>query len=222
MKRISGILIFVVVCVMQMDAQNPGDSRLFMQFQRGTIKYRNNTQQEAILNYNTIEQEFLFLSNDNTIMAIGEPQNVDMIIIGHRSFVPAQKDMFYEMLKAGDTNFFVQWKSKFISQGKRSAYGGYSGASAISNVTLSQGGSVGTGSVGLHGRLISDEKFKANTDCIYYVIVGDRYRSFNSLKGLVKIFKQYKYQIKEFSGQHSIDFDNPDDVSKLLGYIYSL
>ena len=67
-----------------------------------------------------------------------------------------------------------------------------------------------------------DEKFKANTDCIYYVIVGDRYRSFNSLKGLVKIFKQYKYQIKEFSGQHSIDFDNPDDVSKLLGYIYSL
>lgn len=54
------------------------------------------------------------------------------------------------------------------------------------------------------------------------MIVGDRYRSFNSLKGLVKIFKQYKYQIKEFSGQHSIDFDNPDDVSKLLGYIYSL
>lgn len=105
MKRISGILIFVVVCVMQMDAQNPGDGLLFSQFQRGTIKYRNNTQQEAILNYNTIEQEFLFLSNDNTIMAIGEPQNVDMIIIGHRSFVPAQKDMFYEMLKAGDTNF---------------------------------------------------------------------------------------------------------------------
>ena len=56
----------------------------------------------------------------------------------------------------------------------------------------------------------------------YGIFIENMLKNTDSLKGLVKIFKQYKYQIKEFSGQHSIDFDNPDDVSKLLGYIYSL
>lgn len=222
MKRINCVLVYLIIGFVQIHAQGPGDGLLFSQFERGLVKYRNNTQREALLNYNTIEQEFLYVSDDNTIMAIGEPQTIDIIIIGHRSFVPAQKDMFYEMLKAGDMNLFVQWKSKLVSQGKRTAYGGYSSVSAISNVTLAQGGSTATGSVGLYGRLISDEKFKANTDCIYYVIIGDKYRSFNSLKGLMKIFKEHKDQIKTFSKKHAVDFDNPDEVCKLIEYVSGL
>lgn len=222
MKRIGCMLVCAIICIVQMNAQEPGAGLLFNQFQRGLIKYRNNSQREALLNYNTVEQEFLFLSDDNTIMAIGDPQNIDMIVIGHRSFVPIKEDMFYEMLKAGNTNFFVQWKSKFISQGKRGAYGGYSGSSAISSVTLTQGGSTGTGGIGLHEHLSSDEKFKADMECMYYVIVGDKYRNFNSLKGLVKIFKTHKDQIKAFSGQNSVDYSNPDDVRKLLEYVYGL
>ena len=223
MKNIYLIFICIVIGIMQLNAQELGDGLLFSQFERGLIKYRNNTQREAILNYNTIEQEFLFLSSDSTVMAIGEPQSIDMIVIGRRSFIPAEKDMFYEMLRAGNTNFFVQWQSKFVSQGKRTAYGGYSGASAISNVTISRGGSTGSsGGVGLYGRLISDEKFKANTDCIYHVIVDSKYRKFNSLKSFVKIFKKYENQIKTFSEQHTINFSNPDEVAKLVEYVYSL
>ena len=202
---------------------NPGDGLLFKQFEKGVIKYRNNTQQEALLNYNTIEGEFLFLAEDNSIMALSQPKDVDIITIGRRYFVPSEKDAFYEMLKAGEVNFFVQWKSKLISQGKKSAYGGYSGSSAISNVTIHRSGGGGAiAGVGIYGRLIPDELFKANTDCIYFIVIDGKYKKFISLKTYLKLFRDKEDQIKNFVKEHDTNFDDPEAVCKLVKYTYSL
>lgn len=215
------IVMVCFVTVSVIGQTNPGDGLLFKQFENGIIKYRNNTQQEALLNYNTIEQEFLFLGSDNTVLALANPQDVDVITIGRRYFVPAEKDMFYEMLKTANTNFFVQWQSKLISQGKGAGYGGYSGTAAISNVSVHQTGGTSSGT-GIHGRLISDEQFKANTDCVYYVIINGKYQKFNSLKSFTRLFKKHKEQIKTYSDQHQIDFSNPDTVATLVEFVYNL
>lgn len=216
-------LLFILMCIMSFCTKaqtNPSDGLLFGLFEKGLIKYRNNTQLEAILNYNTIEQEFLFLSGDSTILALANPQNVDMITIGKRHFIPMENDMFYEVLNAGNINFFVKWESKFVSKGKRGAYGGYSGSSAISNVSLHRsGGSIG---VGLFGRLIPDEQFKANTDCVYFIVIDSSFKKFISLKTYLKYFKKDKEQIKAFAEKQRINFDNPDEVCELVKYTYSL
>jgi len=225
MKRFIFLTYILFLSVSAVAQYQLGDELLFSQFEKGLIKFRDRTQTEAILNYNTIDQEFLFLQGDSLIIkALADPQYIDTIKIGRRYFIHIEKDMFYELINEGNSSLFIQWKSKYIPQGRKLGYGMYSSAAAITNVGVHRGaGGVMGGGVGIHSRFSLDEKFKANTDCIYYIKEENgSYKKFTSVKSLTKIFKKHKNEIESFAGEHKTDFKEPDQVFKLVEYINTL
>jgi hypothetical protein len=219
MKKLRSILILsALYCSVAAIAQeNLNNGLLFGKFMSGTVIYKNMTQVSALLNYNSVEEEMLFKTPDNSIMALDNPSSVAAIVIGNRRFVYAQKDAFYEEISAGkDNSFYILWKSKLISQGKGSAYGGRSGASAITNIGSHQGRGAD------YSRLNLDEKFETKTEQYFYLKINDKYKLFNSAKSLGKLFKGHEAEIEEFAKQQNTDFKKTSDIAEITEYCYSL
>ena len=206
-----------VFCVNSLFAQEElGDGLLFPQFESGIVTFKNGTRTQASLNYNMLYQKMWFKDNENNIMEIANLPQVLMVTIGERRFFPVPTGAFYEQLPAGGDFFFVQHLATMISQGKASAYGGYSQTSAAT--------SIGSLESGTSGRVVlkADEKFKQKRDFVYYLKSGNSYKRFTSAKALGKLFKGQASKIEEFAKEQSINFSKTEDVAKIVEYGFSL
>ena len=193
-----------------------GNGLIFPKFENGTVVFKNGARYSALLNYSMLQQEMLFQDADNTIMALANVEEIIVVIIGERRFFPfSSKGIFYEEIQAGNGSFFVQYKATMISEGKASAYGGYSQTSSIT----SYGTIFGSGNV---YQLNPDEKFRLKTENAFYLLSGKSYKKFNSAKALGKLFKGNESKIEEFAKEQSINFSKTDDIARVVEYGYSL
>ena len=195
-----------------------GNGMLFPQFENGTVILKNRTKSNALLNYSMLQQEMLFQNSDGTIMAFADALDIIVVNIGDRRFFPiSSKGLFYEEIQAGKGSFFVQYKVNIISEGKASAYGGYSQTTAITSYSTISNATTGT----TH-KLNADEKFRLKKDNFYYLQSGKSYKKFTSAKSLGKLFKGKGLKIEEFAKEHSTNFNNINDIARIVEYGYSL
>lgn len=197
--------------------ENLNNGLLFGIFTQGTVVYKDMSQISALLNYNSVEEEMLFRTADDDILALDKPSSVSAIVIGNRRFEYAKGDAFFEEVPAGkDTYYYIQWKSKLISQGKGSAYGGRSGTAAITNIGNLQGRGAE------YARFNLDEKFETKTEKFYYLKINNKFKAFNSAKSLGKLFKGHEAEIEGFAKQNNISFNNNPDIAKIVEYCYGI
>jgi len=190
---------------------------LFPEFEKGTVIFKTGTRSSASLNYDMLRQQMLFLEADSTVMAIANPLDISVVIIGERRFLPASSQGdFYEEVQAGKGSFFVKHRAALLSQGKAAAYGGYSQTSSSTSFSRwydSNGNSV---------NLSMNEKFRLEIKCTYYLKIGDSYKSFFSAKSFGKLFKGHESEIEEYAKKQPIDFSKIEDVSRMVEYGYGL
>ena len=219
MKTVLFCLCLIAVCSFNsLYAQEElGSGRIFPQFEKGIVFFKNGRQSSAKLNYDMIQEQMLFLDSDSTEMKISDPLDVVIVKIGERRFLPASsKDVFYEEIQAGEGSFFVQRIASKLSAGKAAGYGGYSQTAAITSY-----GSLQTDG-GKRVILNSDEKFRLSIDSIYYLQSGGKYKKFNSAKTLGKLFKGHESEIETFAKKESINFKKMEDIARIVEYGYSL
>ncbi len=214
-------LLLFLCCFLPIVAQGQASSDLtngllFSQFKEGTVSYKDGKKIKALLNYNSVEEEMLFRNPDNSILALANPAEVTGIQIGNRHFVYARKDAFYEQIAAGNQSFYIQWKSKLISQGKGTAYGGHSQASSITNIGSMQGHGAD------YARFNLDEIFETKTERFFYIKQKNSFKKFNSAKTLGKLFKGNEDKIEQFAKENSVDFSKTEDIEKIVAYCYTL
>jgi hypothetical protein len=218
MKTIQLSLFFLTLCCFNsLFAQEEiGNGMLFPKFEKGIVVFKNGTRTSASLNYSMIQQEMLFLNPDSTMMAIANPLEVIVVIIGERRFLPvSQEGVFYEEIQAGAGSFFVQRKATMLSEGKASGYGGYSQTSAITSYGNMY-------NKGRYVKLDPDEKFRIKTENIFYLKSGESYKKFFTAKALGKLFKGHEKDIEEFANKQSVNFSKIDDITRIIEYGYSL
>ena len=104
-----------------------------------------------------------------------------------------------------------------LSKRKEVAYGGYSQTSSITSYESFSNSTTGT----VH-KLNLDEKFRIKKENFYYLQSGKSYKRFNSAKSLGKLFKGKESKIEEFAKEHSINFNNIDDIARIVEFAYSL
>ena len=219
MKTVLFCLYLIALC-----SSNPlyaqeesGSGRLFPQFEKGTVFFKNGGQASAKLNYDMIQQQMLFLAPDNTELKISDPLTVAVVKIGERRFLPASsRGIFYEEIQAGEGSFFVQRVAFYLSMGKAAGYGGYSQTQATTSV-----GSIQSGG-GTLEKLNSGDKFKQVINFFYYLQSGSKYKKFYSAKTLGKLFKGHESEIETFANKESINFRKMEDVARIVEYCYSL
>ena len=206
-------------CINSLFAQEDslGNGLLFPQFEKGFVVFKNNTRSSALLNYNMIGQEMLFLDTDSTILALSNPADVLVVIIGERRFLPgSSQGSFYEEAEAGKGSFFIQRNAMMLSEGKAAGYGGYSQTSSVTSYSSYQIGS------GAMTKLKPDEKFKLKIESTYYLKSGNSYKKFFSAKTLGKLFKGHESEIEDFANKQSTDFSKVEDIIRIVEYGYGL
>ena len=209
---------FAFCCFNSLLAQEEvGSGMIFPQFEKGTVVFKDGTHSAASLNYNMLQREILFLNADSTILALANPSEVLVVIIGERRFLPVSSGgVFYEEIEAGKGSFFVERIANMVSAGKAAGYGGYSQTGSVTSYESIQTSS------GAYQKLNPDEKFKLNINVHYYLKSGDSYKKFFSANTLGKLFKGHEAEIEAFAKDQSIDFSKVDDIARIVEYAYSL
>lgn len=188
---------------------------LFPDFATAVIRMKNGSVVQSKLNYDTLEEEMLFLDDNGLIMAVSTPEDIDFVVIGKRPLVCIADGVFYEQVNAGENVFFVRWKSKMISEGRKTAYGGYTNTSAVQNVGVLYNG-------GSRSSISMNERFRMNPEIIYYLRSGSSYKRFDSARTLARRFKGLEAEIQKYADDLKIDFETPADVARLVEYCYTI
>ncbi|MFB6320552.1 hypothetical protein [Saccharicrinis sp. FJH54] len=202
--------LMLIASVAYCHAQEKGfEGMYFNDFVTGNIFFSDGSTVDIPLNYNSLDEQVVFLK-DNEILAIANYKNIDSIVVNKTVFVHGFGEAFFEKVKVADQHYYIRYKSVMISKGKGSAYGSYSETTSITNFES------GTGSNGRYNSLQINEAIRTNTSEIIYLKPNKDYIAITNLKKLIKIFKPHKAVILEFSRKNHIDFDETDDIKKIV------
>lgn len=214
MNKLS-LTLFFLLSFLSLSAQQEYYKFLLDNFGKGKIVYTNSGTREAILNYETVSENMLFMLQDSTIWELAEPEKIALIYIGDRVFEYVNKGIFYERIKIGNEFMYVRWKSSVISRGKEIGYGMVSATGAVDIADQAFGG-------GTLSELKSTEKFEAVSRNMYYLKIKNKFKSFNSFNALAKLFKKHETEIKRYVETENLNFNEVKDIEKTVNYAYKL
>ena len=186
---------------------------LLPRFTKSVIKLKSGQMNSAILNYNVVDQEMVFLQTEN-YMVLTNPQLVDTVYMANRTFIPF-KTGFYELVMTGTVTLFIQHKSDVESVGTSTGYGA---TSQTTNATYQRQIYGPIGSVDL--RIPDAYKIVDKTE--YWVRKENEMRKFSTKRQFLKIFKDKEKELTQFINDNNIKFKEINDIVKLFNFCNEL
>jgi hypothetical protein len=196
----------------QTDTLKNPEQYLFREFSRGEVAMKTGSDLALILNYNVVAEKMLFIQKGK-LFELLNPGSVDTIYLYDRRFIPVGK-VFYEVLAENNNLLFVQHRGDVQQPLKTDPYGTSSQASSTTPISNMKVGSI--------FYTFDDPNIKIKKETIYWVPGNNSMLSFKDGAHFIKIFPDYKNEIKLHIKQNNLKFVNPDEVLKLLVYCNSL
>lgn len=188
---------------------------LFPSFTNSIIKFKSGESKVAVINYNVVDQELVFLQ-DATYMTLENPEEViDTLYVGGRLFLPFNKTSFYELFSPGTVSLFMQYKKDAEQVGTSTAYGVKSQAASATYKKQFYGA---TGSVDLS--IPSDFKLTENNS--YWIKKDGSMHKFSNKKQFLKICKDKENEINKYFTDHATNFKSISDLTELVNYCNKL
>ena len=184
----------------------------FKDFTHGRVILKNKQFARGKFNYDFRNKQMHFL-NGNTDMIVENLQDIDTIIIDKTHFIPYE-GRFVEVMKEGKTALLIEKEVNTRERGKVGAMG------------MATHGSVQAIDVNARFQRVNGENnmdltiYKDEIKNIYYILIKRNWKSFRNQATFLKLFpKKQQESIKETIKTLDVDFDNPEDVLKLLDKI---
>ena len=184
----------------------------FKEFIPGKVILKNKQFARGKFNYDFRNKQMHFL-NGNTDMIVENLQDIDTIIIDKTHFIPYE-GRFVEVMKEGKTALLIEKEVNTRERGKVGAMG------------MATHGSVQAIDVNARFQRVNGENnmdltiYKDEIKNIYYILIKRNWKSFRDQATFLKLFpKKQQESIKETIKTLDVDFDNPEDVLKLLDKI---
>ncbi|MFV0332052.1 MAG: hypothetical protein ACK5KL_19865 [Dysgonomonas sp.] len=213
MKNKYYFLLLFILTSTTVFAQQIETKFIFDEFKQGKLVNKRGDTYQALFNYDIINQRLMFISAaDSTILEIAEPNEVSYINIDGRIFEHIKGTSFYERMNIGDCVFYIQWKAKYMSKGKKGAYGTTSHTSAVGSIGMieNQGGQF--------LKLTTAEDFEVKSENLYYLKMKNNLKRFYSADSLAKLFKGHEEDIKEYVKKNNLDFNNLENIKAVVEY----
>ena len=184
----------------------------FKEFIPGKVILKNKQFARGKFNYDNKNKQIHFL-NGNTDMIVENLQDIDTIINDKTRFIP-NDGRFVEVMKEGKTTLLIEKEVNTRERGKVGAMG------------MATHGSVQAIDVNARFQRVNGENnmdltiYKDEIKNIYYILIKRNWKSFRNQATFLKLFpKKQQEIIKETIKKLDVDFDNPEDVLKLLDKI---
>ncbi len=206
------LLIVSGLFVVQSTTAQSDDSSpfLFEEYMPGTAVLKSGMRSNSRFNIQTVTGELYF--NDGSDNRILDPSiKVDTLYIGSRIFL-SDKGGYTEMIalpNVANTQLLIEWRTKQTYVGRKGALGSVSHAGNVQEIDKHTGIVQGTKNNLEVYRYTPQNKYLLKTD--------ESTLRFNDLKSFQKLFpKNQADAIAEYVKAHSIDFQQVEDVLRLL------
>lgn len=186
---------------------------LIPRFTKSMVKMKSGEIYTAILNYNTVDQQMVFMQK-KLFLILEEPQLVDTIFMANRTFVPVEKG-FYELAVHAPIGLFIQHKSYVEFEGTPTLYGAKSQTNPPSSVRQIYGA---RGPINLN----IPTGYKVFDDSRYWIRKDGKMNVFETKRQFLKIFPGKDKELNEFININNTDFKNMSNVIALVVYCNEL
>ena len=186
---------------------------IFPDFTEGNVVYHTGKSIPGLLNYNILLGEMQFMDpQTQEVFALSDRNEINMVKIGHRIFVPFTGKEYLEILSVGAIQLAARSKGNRLSHGRATPYGNSSPAARSSDmVAVNEGGYM----AGLEAK----ENIRVTTTTDYYLISNKRPLMITGSKSFLKVFPKEKSQvIQQFIQQNRIDFKDRSNLLLLINY----
>jgi hypothetical protein len=207
-KQLLMVFIFFVCFTIDIPAQNDSAQYLFTEFSIGSVKMKNGQTEFALMNYNMITEEMIFVKN-GVKLAIDSINHIDTITIGSRIFVPQQK-VFYELLVKGPVSLFIQHKCNPIAAGNPSGYGETTETGAAKSVSSVYYSGVPLQKLKLSGdfNITDGTQFWTRRNGVFY--------KSNTGSQIIRAFPERAKEIKHFIKKSNLNLKHTNDMITLI------
>lgn len=175
-------------------------------FAAGTVLLKNGTSTPAVLNYNTLTGEMIFVSNGK-YLALAAPQDVDTVFIPPHKFVPVAAK-FCEWLGGTQPALFKEYTCTIKEPGTEAGFGKTTTAAATSLKTLIRSG----GAYDLN--LPTD--FELVPATAYYLRSKGKFYKLANAKGAAKAIPAKKEAIEEWLKTHPAKFSSQEEAVRFV------
>lgn len=186
---------------------------LLPRFTKSIIKFKSGETKTAVLNYNTVDQEMVFMQK-KLFLILDNPHLIDTVYMANRKFIPAEKG-FLELIVAAPISLFIQHKSYVESLGTPTGYGARSQTTGPSYVRTIYGG---TGAIELN----IPKNYKVVDDTEYVIRREGTIQRFTTKRQFLKLFPDKEKELDQFIDKRKIDFKNNMMVGELVIYCNEL
>jgi hypothetical protein len=177
------------------------------------ISFKDGSAINARMNYNILSEKMIFEKN-NKVFDLVNTEKIDTVFFPGRKFIP-MNEIFIEVFDKSSIPLFTQFKGDLIPPGKPSGYGGTSQTSSIESIATIYGGAQS-----YNLKLPSDYTVKLTV--INWVRINGKMEKFISERQFLKLFKSQETEIRKFIKTNNINFNNRNDIVKLLAFCNSI
>ena len=182
---------------------------LLPRFTKSIVKMKSGEKKIAILNYNLVDQEMVFMQKDQ-YWVLDNPHLIDTVYMANRTFIPFEKG-FYELAVPGPVTLFIQHKAYAESLGVPTGYGARSQTTGFNYVKTIYGGN---GAINLK----IPENYKVVDDTEYWIRKDGVMQKFDNKRQFLKMFADKDKELDQFMSRNKVSFENYQSVIKLVQY----
>ncbi len=190
----------------------------------GTIYFKDGKIAEYKMNYNFLLDEVHIQTRRGRVNRLLLSPPFTKIDINDKTLVHDVEEGYLEQLFSGKINLYIKHKTDISTLPvKRGAYGGTDHTSSIQQTTIQQQGAQ------YHSKEVRLENPQAQDlevtiryqNHFVFEKNGDK-TNVNSRRQLQRVFSEHRRDIRSFCRENDIDFDDPEDMIKVVKFIESL
>ena len=203
----------LIMCVIPIItfAQRDNYVYLFDDFLSGQAVTKQNSVSRSKFNYDISTGKVHFLENGE-VMILSDPDGIASVTIGEHHFINIGNGRFYEKINLEKINLFIDWKGAQVSQGSNTGYGKSQTTSSVYTDKYYSKTDVRSNDLSI----TIDYMTLLNNN--YYLKFENKYKRFNSLKSLAKLFNGHEKEIMEGLKNENLNFKEVPDVVKAVKY----
>lgn len=186
---------------------------LFPEFEKGVVLMKTGVQENALLNYNSITEEMIFIAN-GIKLALSQLDQIDTVFIAGRKFIPYD-GKFLEVLFRSRIALFAEHRCSIKDPGKPSGYGGSSQTSATTTYS-----SFMTNGQVYEMKLPEGTETKPYVE--YWLKKNGNMTPFLSIRQLGRLFEDKSVIFKDYLKKHPVKYDDQNAVVGLVKYMDSI